>query len=236
MLRTDYFADITIFDPDKVRDLATFDDPNKPSVGVEYVFVNGTLALQHDKVTGQLGGRPLRGPGYIMRDYLPEGLPLRGKVPGVVTAEGGWPLPRATITILDASGKVVGSAHSRRNGSYEIVLENPYNNCLPKAERMGFATQQRSGVNYNGSNSLWFGFALGRSKFGVFILFMNCHPERRRRRVCVAGVEGSAVSRPLTRSIHRIKRDHPGFSLVKHNSRSGRPFRSIDISLAIILR
>ncbi len=163
LLRTDYFADITIFDRDKVRDLATFDDPNKPSVGFEYVFVNGTLALEHDKVTGQLGGRPLRGPGYLMRDYLPEGLPPRGKVQGVVTDEGGWPAPRATVTLLDASGNVVGTARSKKNGSYEIVLEKPCNNCTLKAERMGFATQQRSGVNYNGSNSLWFAFALQRS-------------------------------------------------------------------------
>ncbi len=164
LLRLDYFADITIFDPDKVRDLATFDDPNKPSVGFEYVFVNGTLALEHDKVTGQLGGRPLRGPGYIMRDYLPEGLPLRGKVQGVVTDEGGWPLPRATITLTDASGAVIGTANSKRDGRYEIILEKPCNNCLLKAQRMGFAIQQRSGVDYNGSNSLWFGFALARSK------------------------------------------------------------------------
>jgi hypothetical protein len=163
LLRTDYFADITIFDPDKVRDLATFDDPNKPSVGVEYVFVNGTLALEHDKVTGQLGERPLCGPGYIMRDYLPEGLPLRGKVQGVVTDEGGWPLPRATITLTDASGTVIGAANSRRDGRYEIILEKLCDNCLLKAERMGFATQQRSGVDYNGSNSLWFGFASGRN-------------------------------------------------------------------------
>ena len=160
LLRTDYFADVTIFDPEKVRDLATFDDPNKPSVGFEYVFVNGTLALEHDKVTGQLGGRPLRGPGYIMRDYLPEGLPPRGKVQGVVTDEGGWPMPRATVTLTDAGGNVEGTARSKKNGSYEIVLEKPCNNCLVKAEHMGFATQQRSGVNYNGSNSLWFGFAL----------------------------------------------------------------------------
>ncbi len=163
LLRVDYFADITIFDPDKVRDLATFDDPNKPSVGFEYVFVNGTLALEHDKVTGQLGGRPLRGPGYIMRDYLPEGLPPRGRVQGVVTDEGGWPLPRATITLTDANGAVVGTANSKRDGHYQIVPEKPCNNCLLKAERVGFSTQQRSGVDYNGSNSLWFGFALQRS-------------------------------------------------------------------------
>ncbi len=163
LLRTDYFADITIFDPEKVRDLATFDDPNKPSAGFEYVFVNGTLALEHDKVTGQLGGRPLRGPGYIMRDYLPEGLPPRGKVQGVVTDGGGWPLPRTTVTLLDAGGNVVGSGHTKKNGSYEIVLEKPCDNCTLKAERMGFAIQQRSGVNYNGANSLWFGFVLERS-------------------------------------------------------------------------
>lgn len=163
LLRTDYFADITIFDPEKVRDLATFDDPNKPSVGFEYVFVNGTLALEHDKITGQLGGRPLRGPGYMMRDYLPEGLPPRGKVQGMVTDEGGWPVPRATVTLTDASGAVVGTANSKRDGRYQIILEKPCNNCLLKAEHMGFATQQRSGVDYNGSNSLWFGFALRSS-------------------------------------------------------------------------
>jgi N-acyl-D-amino-acid deacylase len=164
LLRLDYFADITIFDPEKVRDLATFDDPNKPSVGFAYVFVNGTLALEHDKVTGQLGGRPLRGPGYIMRDYLPEGLPPRGKVQGVVTDDGGWPVPRATITLTDAGGTVVGTANSKRDGRYQIVLEKPCNNCVLRAEHMGFATQQRSTVDYNGSNSLWFGFALSIQK------------------------------------------------------------------------
>jgi N-acyl-D-amino-acid deacylase len=164
LLRTDYFADVTIFDPEKVRDLATFDDPNKPSVGFEYVFVNGTLALEHDKVTGQLGGHPLRGPGYIMRDYLPEGLPQRGKVQGVVTDEGGWPMPRTTVTLLDAAGNAVATARSKKNGSYEIALEKPCNNCSLKAEHIGFATQQRSGVDYNGSNSLWFGFAMQGTK------------------------------------------------------------------------
>ena len=164
LLRTDYFADITIFDPEKVRDTATFDDPNRPSVGFGYVFVNGVLALEHDKVTGQLGGRPLRGPGYIMRDYVPEGLPVRGKVQGVVTDEAGWPLPRATVTLSDASGKVVATATSKKDGRYEFALDKPCEGCSVKAERMGFGTQQKSGVDYNGSNSLWFSFALKRSQ------------------------------------------------------------------------
>jgi dihydroorotase/N-acyl-D-amino-acid deacylase len=64
MLRAGAFADITIFDPAAVKDMATFDDPHNPSVGIEYVLVNGVVSLEHGKVTGQLGGRPLRGPGY----------------------------------------------------------------------------------------------------------------------------------------------------------------------------
>ena len=162
LLRTDYFADITIFDPEKVRDIATFDDPNRPSVGFEYVFVNGVLALEHDKVTGQMGGHPLRGPGYMFRDSNPEGLPPRGKLQGVITDEGGWPVPRAKVTLTDASGTVVGTANSKRDGRYQIILEKPCKSCSLQAEHMGFTNQQRSGVNYNGSNSLWFSFAMQR--------------------------------------------------------------------------
>ncbi|HKW35554.1 MAG TPA: D-aminoacylase [Candidatus Acidoferrum sp.] len=64
MLRAGAFADITIFDPATVKDMATFEDPHRPSVGIEYVLVNGVVSLEHGKVTGQLGGRPLRAPGY----------------------------------------------------------------------------------------------------------------------------------------------------------------------------
>ncbi|MFZ1135184.1 MAG: amidohydrolase family protein, partial [Candidatus Korobacteraceae bacterium] len=163
LLRTGYFADITIFNPETVKDAATFDDPNRPSVGFEYVFVNGVLALEHDKVTGQLGGRPLRGPGYAMRDYLPDGLPPKGKLQGVVTDSGGYPLPRSRVTLTDASGKVLGTANIKKDGRYEIVLDQPCHGCSLKVERMGFMTQTKPGIDYNGSNSLWFGFVLERT-------------------------------------------------------------------------
>ncbi len=65
LLRTGYFADVTVFDPATVRDVATFEDPHRTSVGIEYVFVNGVLALEKGKLTGKLGGRPLRGPGHV---------------------------------------------------------------------------------------------------------------------------------------------------------------------------
>jgi N-acyl-D-amino-acid deacylase len=163
LLRSGYFADITIFNPQTVKDVATFEDPNRTSVGFEYVFVNGVLAVEHDKVTGQMGGRPLRGPGYSMRDYFPDGLPPRGKLQGMVTDEGGYPVPRSTVTLTDASGKVLGTANIKKDGRYEIVLDQPCRACSLKVERAGFVTQNRPGINYNGSNSLWFGFAMKRS-------------------------------------------------------------------------
>ena len=51
------------FDPENIIDVATFEDPNRVSKGVQYVFVNGVLGLDGGKLTAKLGGRPLRGPG-----------------------------------------------------------------------------------------------------------------------------------------------------------------------------
>jgi N-acyl-D-amino-acid deacylase len=65
LLRVGNFADVTIFDPATVNDVATFEDPHHASVGIEYVIVNGVVSLDHGKVSGKLGGRPLRGPGYV---------------------------------------------------------------------------------------------------------------------------------------------------------------------------
>ena len=192
LLRTDYFADITIFDPEKVRDTATFDDPNKPSVGFEYVFVNGVLSLEHDKVTGQLGGHPLRGPGYMFRDFNPEGLPPHGKLQGVITDEGGWPVPRAKVTLTDASGTVVGTANSKRDGRYQIILEKPCNGCSAAGRAHGLHQPATLG---RGLQRLEFAVvqlcdakavAVSRQLSAISSRLsnqhsaMSCHPERRR--------------------------------------------------------
>ena len=161
LLRTDYFADITIFNPTTVLDTATFELPNRPSVGIEYVFVNGVLALEHEKTTGQFGGRPLRGPAYQARGIAPEGLPPRGGVRGFVSDSDGWPLPRTKVVLSDASGKEIGTATSGREGKFEILLERPCDGCTLSASRLGFSPQSRK-ASYNGSNSLWFAFALER--------------------------------------------------------------------------
>jgi N-acyl-D-aspartate/D-glutamate deacylase len=65
LLRAGMWADVVIFDPATVRDLATFDNPNQLSEGMAYVLVNGATVIDNGKMTGALPGKVLRGPGYV---------------------------------------------------------------------------------------------------------------------------------------------------------------------------
>jgi N-acyl-D-amino-acid deacylase len=56
-------ADVTIFDPDKVKDRATFSDPNQYPVGINFVIVNGIIVLAHGEHTMAKPGRVLYGRG-----------------------------------------------------------------------------------------------------------------------------------------------------------------------------
>jgi len=163
LIKPNYFADITIFNPDTVKDVATYEDSNRPSQGIEYVVVNGVVSLDHGKLTGQTGGRPLRGPGYAAAGVSDNGLEPKGKLRGYVTDGDGWPLLRSTLTLLDASGKTVTSVGSKREGKYEIPLDTACKGCKLRAERAGFTTQERA-LDYNGTNTLTFTFALPREK------------------------------------------------------------------------
>jgi len=64
VLKAGMWADVVIFDPATVRDVATFDNPNQLSEGMDYVLVNGTPVIESGKMTGALPGKVLRGPGY----------------------------------------------------------------------------------------------------------------------------------------------------------------------------
>ena len=61
-LREGYAADITILDPDRYRDRATFEEPRSYAEGVVYVLVNGRFAMRDGKATGTLAGKPLTRP------------------------------------------------------------------------------------------------------------------------------------------------------------------------------
>ena len=64
VLKAGMWADIVLFDPSTIRDLATFENPNQLSQGMEYVLVNGVSVIDQGKMTGALPGKVLRGAGY----------------------------------------------------------------------------------------------------------------------------------------------------------------------------
>src|SRR5947209_13141079 len=60
LLRPGNYADITLFDPERVIDRATYTDPFRYSEGIEYVLVNGQTVLKRGKHTGARPGQALR--------------------------------------------------------------------------------------------------------------------------------------------------------------------------------
>ncbi len=53
------FADIVIFDADRIIDLSSFEDPRIHPAGIPYVLVNGEMAVDEENCTGALAGRPI---------------------------------------------------------------------------------------------------------------------------------------------------------------------------------
>ena len=60
VLKAGMFADITIFDPNTVCDVGTFEKPAQQAVGIMHVIVNGVPVVRDAKVTGAKPGRALR--------------------------------------------------------------------------------------------------------------------------------------------------------------------------------
>lgn len=59
-LRSGYFADVIVFDPKTIREQATYVEPQKYPVGVQWVFVNGTAAVANGQLSGAMPGRALK--------------------------------------------------------------------------------------------------------------------------------------------------------------------------------
>jgi dihydroorotase/N-acyl-D-amino-acid deacylase len=64
VLKAGMAADVVVFDPATIHDVATFEEPNQLSQGMEYVLVNGVPVVAAGKMTGKLPGHVLRGEGY----------------------------------------------------------------------------------------------------------------------------------------------------------------------------
>ncbi len=59
LLREGNWADVVVFDLDRIRDVATFSQPHQYAEGIEYVLVNGELVVDAGRRTGRLVGRVL---------------------------------------------------------------------------------------------------------------------------------------------------------------------------------
>ena len=56
-IREGYYADLVLFDPEKIADMATFSDPMRPALGIEQVWVNGSLSYTREGSTKNRNGR-----------------------------------------------------------------------------------------------------------------------------------------------------------------------------------
>ncbi|GEO19624.1 N-acyl-D-amino-acid deacylase family protein [Cyclobacterium qasimii] len=63
-IKEGFYADLAIFDPKKIQDHATYDNPMQYSTGMVHVIVNGTQVLNNGEHTGALPGQVVKGPGY----------------------------------------------------------------------------------------------------------------------------------------------------------------------------
>jgi N-acyl-D-aspartate/D-glutamate deacylase len=59
-----YYADVVVFDPARIQDHATFEQPMQYATGVRDVFINGVQVLRNGEHTGAKPGRVVRGPGW----------------------------------------------------------------------------------------------------------------------------------------------------------------------------
>ena len=63
LLKEGYWADVVIFDPNKVSDPATYENPHQYAKGVPFVLVNGVVVIDNGNHTGARPGRVIYGPG-----------------------------------------------------------------------------------------------------------------------------------------------------------------------------
>ncbi|MFH6601948.1 amidohydrolase family protein [Maribacter algicola] len=63
-LKEGYFADVVVFDPNTIKDNATFEKPHQYATGMQHVFVNGGHVLKDGEHTGAHSGRFIKGPGW----------------------------------------------------------------------------------------------------------------------------------------------------------------------------
>ncbi len=119
VIREGMWADVTVFDFDKIQDRSTYQNPNVYPDGIDWVLVNGQVVIDHGRHTGARPGKVLYGPGRRMAQLQSEAAapiiagPLDVRVPEPPTP-------------FHADGKthLVYELNLTNLGASECVLEN----------------------------------------------------------------------------------------------------------------
>jgi N-acyl-D-amino-acid deacylase len=113
LLRAGFAADITVFNPEHVRDKSTYEDPFHYSEGIEHVIVNGQLVVESGEHTGARPGRALR-----------KTLQPQTKTPVRLAAQNAGEGPAwnaATRTLYFTGGNKITRLHS--DGSSDVFRD-----------------------------------------------------------------------------------------------------------------
>jgi quercetin dioxygenase-like cupin family protein len=112
VLRTGMKADIAVFDPSTIRDLATFEKPHAYAEGVTHVIINGQVAFENGKMTTARPGRILYGPSTRQAPGTAPATPAAPKAPAA---------PRNYVSPGGTTMKVITSEAEVRGNEVEIV-------------------------------------------------------------------------------------------------------------------
>jgi N-acyl-D-aspartate/D-glutamate deacylase/Leucine-rich repeat (LRR) protein len=107
LLRPGMWADVTVFDPAKVIDKSTFEQPHQYAEGIEHVFVNGKLVLSKGKHSGARPGVILMGQG------VPPARPERAAAEWIIRLGGGLR--------VDARAPMIRELAALPKGDFRIV-------------------------------------------------------------------------------------------------------------------
>jgi N-acyl-D-amino-acid deacylase len=66
------FADLVVFDPDKIKDEATYTDPHRYPSGIDHVLINGKFVIRSGALTGERPGMWIKGPARPERVTVPQ--------------------------------------------------------------------------------------------------------------------------------------------------------------------
>jgi dihydroorotase/N-acyl-D-amino-acid deacylase len=112
VLRTGMKADIAVFNPSTIRDLATFEKPHAYAEGVRHVIINGQVAFENGKMTTARPGRILYGPSTRQAPGTAPATPAAPKAPAA---------PRNYVSPGGTTMKVITSEAEVRGNEVEIV-------------------------------------------------------------------------------------------------------------------